>query len=87
MPATTAFEKDGTFVNHAGLAQPFYKAAKAAPSIRTELQLAYDFSTRKGLATIAAIRKELAKEFPQFAELAETKPPVSGKRLSLATVS
>jgi len=87
LAATTAFEKDGTFVNHAGLAQPFFKAAKAAASIRNELQLAFDFGSRKGLATIAVVRKELAKEFPQFAELADAKPPVTGKRLSLATVS
>jgi NADH-quinone oxidoreductase subunit G len=86
LPATTAFEKDGTFVNHAGLAQPFFKAAKPTAETRSELQLAFDLWNRKGLATIAAIRKDVAKAMPAFALLAEVQPPKLGKRLELATI-
>jgi len=85
LPATTGFEKDGTYLNHAGLAQPFSRALRPAPEVRTELQLGFDLAGRKGLATIAAVRKELAKELPQFAALAEVAAPAA-KKLELATV-
>jgi NADH-quinone oxidoreductase subunit G len=86
LPATAAFEKDGTFVNHAGLAQPFFKASKPGSEIRSELQLAFDLWNRKGLATIATIRKDVAKAMPAFAMLADVQPLKLGKRLELATV-
>jgi NADH-quinone oxidoreductase subunit G len=86
IPASAAFEKDGTFVNHAGLAQPFAKAAKPSAETRSELQLAFDLWNRKGLASIATIRKDVAKAMPVFAHLAEVKLPTTGKRLELATV-
>jgi len=86
LPATAGFEKDGTFVNQAGLAQPFQRAAKPSPETRTELQLAFDLWNRKGLANISAIRKDVAKALPAFAMLADVKPHATGKRLELQTV-
>lgn len=85
LPATAAFEKDGTFVNHAGYVQPFPRAAKAPQEVRSELQLAFDLWNRKGLATVAAIRKDLAKAMPEYAALAELKP-AAGSRMELQTV-
>ena len=70
LPATTAFEKDGTFVNHAGYAQSFARAVRPPVEVRSELQLAYDLLGRKGLVQAKAIRKELAAAVPYFAELA-----------------
>jgi NADH-quinone oxidoreductase subunit G len=86
LPATTAFEKDGTFVNHAGLAQSFPRAVKSGPEVRGELQIAFDLAGRKGLATVAAVRKDLANDLPQFAALAELKQPTASKKVELATV-
>jgi NADH-quinone oxidoreductase subunit G len=86
LPATAAFEKDGTFVNHAGLAQSFPRAAKPPVETRAELQLAFDIGSRKGLATAATVRKDVAKAMPAFASLADVKLPTVGKRLELATV-
>jgi NADH-quinone oxidoreductase subunit G len=86
LPATTAFEKDGTFVNHAGLAQSFQKSVRPGPEVRTELQLAFDLAGRKGLATVVAVRKDLAKELPQFAVLADLKQPTGSKKVELAIV-
>ncbi|MBL8867776.1 MAG: molybdopterin-dependent oxidoreductase [Planctomycetia bacterium] len=85
LPATAAFEKDGTFVNHAGYVQPFPRAAKPPVEARGELQLAFDLGNRKGLATVATVRKDLAKALPEYAALAELKPS-AGKRMELATV-
>ncbi len=66
LPATTGFEKDGTFVNHAGYAQTFHRAVKPPVETRTELQLAFDLLGRRGLVQPAAVRAELAKAVPYF---------------------
>src|SRR5262249_22742025 len=60
-PGTASFEKDGTFVNHAGLAQTFPRATRPPTEVRTELQLAFDLLGRKGLVQSAAVRAELAE--------------------------
>jgi NADH-quinone oxidoreductase subunit G len=86
LPGTTAFEKDGTFVNHAGLAQTFPRAVRPPVEARTELQLAFDLLGRRGLAQPAAIRAELAKAVPFFAGLATKELPPTGVRFELEMV-
>ena len=86
LPATSAFEKDGTFVNHAGLAQTFARSVRPPQETRTELQLAFDLLGRRGLVQSAAIRAELAKAIPFFAGLAEKELPANGVRFELPTV-
>jgi NADH-quinone oxidoreductase subunit G len=86
LPATSNFEKDGTFVNHAGLAQTFGRAARPPVEVRTELQLAFDLLGRRGLVQAAAIRAELAKAIPLFADLAAKELPDTGVRFELPTV-
>jgi NADH-quinone oxidoreductase subunit G len=86
LPATTSFEKDGTFVNHAGLAQTFARSIRPPREVRTELQLAFDLLGRKGLVQAAAIRTELAKAMPFFAGLVEKNLPANGVRFELAVV-
>jgi len=53
--------------------------------VRSELQLAYDLAGKKGLATVAAVRKDLAKDLPQYAAISEVGTKSNG-RLTLATV-
>jgi predicted molibdopterin-dependent oxidoreductase YjgC len=84
LPATTAFEKDGTFVNHARLAQQFPRSVRPPHEIRSELQLAFDLLGRRGLVQPRAIRAELAKAIPAFASLAEHDLPATGMRFELA---
>jgi len=86
LPATTVFEKAGTYMSYTGAIQSFSPAVKPTQEIRSELQLAYDLAGTKGLANIATVRADLAKEFPQFAELAEAKGKTVTKKLELATV-
>jgi len=74
LPATASFEKEGTFVNHAGLAQTFPRATRPPTELRTELQLAFDLLGRRGLVQAAAVRAELADAIPALAAL---KGPVS----------
>lgn len=75
VPASASFEKDGTFVNHAGLAQTFGRATRPPQEARSELQLAFDLLGRRGLVQAAAVRKELAGAIPLFAPLAGDVPP------------
>jgi|SRR5579883_876585 len=86
LPATAAYEKDGTFVNHAGLAQSFARAVRPPAEARSEAQLGFDLLNRKGLAHIPAVRKEVAAAVPGFAALADAAPAAPGKRLELVTV-
>lgn len=86
LPATTAFEKDGTFVNRAGLAQTFPRAVRPPTEVRSELQIAFDLLGRKGLVQASAIRKELAGAIAAFAGLAEEKSARGGKKIELQTV-
>ena len=85
LPATAAFEKDGTFVNHAGLAQTFPRSVKPPIEARPEAQLAWDLAGRKGLAVGSALRAEVAVAMPEFASLAEVAAP-AGRKLELVTV-
>ncbi len=87
LPGTSNFEKDGTFLNHAGYAQTFARAANPPKEVRSELQVACDLAGKRGLAQASAVRKDLAKTFPALAALAEPKAAAKGAaRLELQTV-
>jgi NADH-quinone oxidoreductase subunit G len=82
LPGTAWAEKEGTFVNHAGLAQAIAKASNAPGECRTEGQVAADLLDRRGLLRAAVVRAEMAKVVPAFRELVD-KMPKTGKRLAL----
>jgi NADH-quinone oxidoreductase subunit G len=71
LPAASYAEKDGTFVNHANLAQSIHWAVRPAQRLRTDGQIFLDLLGRRGLLQAAAIRKEMAQEVPFFAALAD----------------
>jgi NADH-quinone oxidoreductase subunit G len=71
LPAASFAEKDGTFVNHAGLAQAIHWAVRPLRECRTDGQVFLDLLQRRGLLHAATIRAELAREVPYFAPLAE----------------
>jgi NADH-quinone oxidoreductase subunit G len=70
LPAAAFSEKDGTFVNHAGLAQGIRWGATPAGECRTDGQVFLDLLGRRGLAHAPTLRRELAAEVPYFAPLA-----------------
>jgi NADH-quinone oxidoreductase subunit G len=70
MPGASWAEKDGTFVNHAGLAQQIRWAVTPAGEVRTDGQVFADLMERRGLLQAAAVRKEMAAEVKAFAALA-----------------
>jgi NADH-quinone oxidoreductase subunit G len=71
LPAASFAEKDGTFVNQAGLAQAIHWAVRPGPGMRTDGQVFLDLLQRKGLFHAATLRQELASEVPFFAPLAK----------------
>jgi NADH-quinone oxidoreductase subunit G len=74
LPGAAFAEKDGTFVNHAGLAQALHWAVTPTGECRTDGQVFLDLLGRRGLAHVPTLRKELAAEVPYFAPLAGGDP-------------
>ncbi len=71
LPAASYAEKDGTFVNHAGLAQAIQWAVRPYRDLRTDGQVFLDLLERRGLVHAPSLRRELAREVPYFAPLGE----------------
>ncbi|WP_020472627.1 molybdopterin-dependent oxidoreductase [Zavarzinella formosa] len=78
-PAAAFSEKEGTYLNHANLAQTLHKVSHAPQETRQEGQLFQDLAHRRGLFNLAAVRKELAKEVPFFGKLADQVPELGVK--------
>jgi len=70
LPAVSFAEKDGTFVNHAGLAQAIHWGATPPGECRSDGQVFLDLLERRGLVHVPTLRKELAADVPFFAALA-----------------
>ncbi len=70
LPGAAWAEKDGTFVNHAGLAQAIHWGVTPTGEVRTDGQVFLDLLERRGLAHAPTLRKELAAEVPYFSPLA-----------------
>jgi len=70
LPAAAFAEKDGTFVNHAGLAQALHWGVTPTGEVRTDGQVFLDLLDRRGLVHAPSLRKELAAEVAYFAPLA-----------------
>jgi NADH-quinone oxidoreductase subunit G len=69
-PATAFSEKEGTWLNHANLAQAVKRTCRPPLDTRAEGQLFMDLAGRPGLYNAATVRKELVAEVPYFAKLA-----------------
>lgn len=69
LPGATFAEKDGTFVNHAGLAQAIHRAVQPPGEARSDARIFMDLLERRGLPHAPTLRAELASEVPYFAPL------------------
>ncbi len=74
LPGASWAEKEGTFVNHAELAQAIHWAVVPTSEVRTDGQVFLDLLERRGLLHAPTLRKELASEVPYFAPLAGAEP-------------
>lgn len=69
LPAAAFAEKEGTFVNHAGLAQGIKRICSGPRKGRTDGQVYLDLLGRKGLLHAFSLHKEIASAVPCFAPL------------------
>lgn len=69
LPGGAWAEKDGTFVNHAGLAQAIHRAIQPPGDCRAEGRVFFELMERRGLVHAPTLRQELAREVPFFAPL------------------
>jgi NADH-quinone oxidoreductase subunit G len=81
IPSAAFSEKEGTFVNFAGLAQELHWACVPLKQVRTDGQVYLDLLERKGLLQAANIRDEIAKSIPYFSKLAGGKLDSNGVHL------
>ena len=81
IPSAAFSEKEGTFVNFAGLAQELHWACVPLKQVRTDGQVYLDLLERKGLLQAANIRDEIAKSIPYFSRLAGGKLGSDGLHL------
>ena len=81
LPGATFTEKDGTFVNHAGLAQAIRWGSVPPGEGRVDGQVFLDLMERPGLVHAPTLRRELAAEVPYFAALAGADPGEYGVML------
>jgi NADH-quinone oxidoreductase subunit G len=70
LPGATFSEKEGTFVNHVGLAQALNWGVTPTGDCRTDGQVFLDLLQRRGLLHAATLRKEMAADVKYFAPLA-----------------
>jgi NADH-quinone oxidoreductase subunit G len=81
VPAVSFAEKDGTFVNYAGLAQEIHWAVRPPRGCRTDGQVFLDLMERRGLWHAPTLQAGLAAEVPYFAPLASGSLGEHGVRL------
>jgi NADH-quinone oxidoreductase subunit G len=74
LPGASWAEKEGTFVNHSGLAQAIHWAVVPTSEVRSDGQVFLDLLERRGLLHAPTLRKEMATEVPYFAPLAGGEP-------------
>ncbi len=62
-------ERDGTFVNHAGLAQGIYRAIRSPGEGRPDNRILWDLAGRRGLFNLSALRKEIGETVGELKSL------------------
>jgi NADH-quinone oxidoreductase subunit G len=86
LPASSFAEKEGTFVNHAGLAQPISRSINPRGEGRTDGRILWELSDRSGLFHAPTIREEIAANIGFFEGLPAALPsngvflPIGGGR-------
>jgi NADH-quinone oxidoreductase subunit G len=71
LPSGSFAEREGTYVNHSGLAQAAQAAVRCPGDARADGRILLELAERKGLFNAMAIRKEVGNTIPSLAALAE----------------
>ena len=79
LPACAWVEREGSFVNRAGLTQHFERSIDPPDGVRRDGQYLYEIAGYQGLYTGERVRKLMAETIPAFAETGELPAvPASG---------
>jgi NADH-quinone oxidoreductase subunit G len=70
LPGGSFAERDGTFVNHAGLAQEIYRSIRSPGEAKPDGRILWDLAGRRGLFNPAALRKEMGEKIKGLEPLA-----------------
>ncbi len=70
LPGGAWAEKDGTFVNHKGLAQAIHRALRGPEEARPDGRILLELAERSGMFHAPTLRKEVAAAVPALAALA-----------------
>jgi NADH-quinone oxidoreductase subunit G len=71
LPGGSFAERDGTFVNHAGLAQAICRAVAPLEEAWPDGRILWQLAGRRGLFHAPTVRQEMAQGIPALAPLAE----------------
>jgi NADH-quinone oxidoreductase subunit G len=84
LPGVSFAEKEGTFVNYKGLAQPIKPAIRPIGDSRPDARILMELSGRRGLFHAPTLRKEIAETIPALAAMATGDLGDLGVRLDAA---
>ncbi len=66
LPGAGFAEKDGTYVNHAGLAQAINRAVRPLGNAKADAAIFLELKGHRGLFNVAAVRREIAQHLEYF---------------------
>jgi NADH-quinone oxidoreductase subunit G len=69
LPGAAWAEKDGTFINHKGLAQAIHRGLRGPEGSRPDGRVLFELLGIHGLFHAATLREEIAREVPELAAL------------------
>ena len=70
LPAGSFVEKEGTFINHAGLAQTIERSVRGPGESRPDGRILWDLAGRRGLFHAATVRAEIGSEIESLGRFA-----------------
>jgi NADH-quinone oxidoreductase subunit G len=82
LPAGSFAEKDGTFINHAGLAQTIERSVRCPGEARPDARILWDLAGRRGLFHAQTVRMEIGTEIDALATLRSATLGPAGRLLS-----
>ena len=83
LPGGSFAERDGTLVNHAGLAQEIHRAIRGPGESRPDGRILWELAGRRGLVNLPLLRREIAETIESLRPLAMGDLGEQGVRLSL----
>jgi NADH-quinone oxidoreductase subunit G len=83
LPGGSFAERDGTFVNHAGLAQDIRRAIRGPGEARPDGRIFWELAGRRGLLNVGLLRKEMGETIESLRPLAAGQLGEHGVRLSV----